>query len=99
MSAHTLDGYRRDLERVVSFCDQNDMADWPALSSEAVRKFAASEFRRGQSPRSIQRRLSALRSFCTFLLREGVLTANPATDIRAPKAPKRLPATLDVDQM
>jgi integrase/recombinase XerC len=99
MSAHTLDSYRGDLGRVISFCDDNDIADWSSLSGEQVRKFAASEFRRGQSARSIQRRLSALRSFCTFLLREGVLTANPATDIHAPKAPKRLPATLDVDQM
>jgi integrase/recombinase XerC len=99
MSAHTLDSYRRDLERVVSFCDCNDIAEWSKLTSEAVRRFAASEFRRGQSPRSIQRRLSALRSFCTFLLREGVLSANPATDIQAPKAAKRLPSTLDVDQM
>jgi len=99
MSPHTLDSYRRDLARIVSFCDRNDIADWTALKSDQVRKFAASEFRRGQSPRSIQRRLSALRSFCTFLLRERVLAANPATDIQAPKAPKRLPATLDVDQM
>jgi integrase/recombinase XerC len=99
MSPHTLDSYRRDLIRIVSFCDGNGIADWATLASEQVRKFAASEFRRGQSPRSIQRRLSALRSFCTFLLREHVLDANPAIDIRAPKAAKRLPATLDVDQM
>jgi integrase/recombinase XerC len=99
MSAHTLDSYRRDLARIVGFCDRNGIADWSALAGEQVRKFAASEFRRGQSPRSIQRRLSALRSFCSFLLRERVLAANPATDIRAPKAPKRLPSTLDVDQM
>jgi integrase/recombinase XerC len=99
MSACTLDSYRRDLERVVAFCTHEGIADWPALTSSHVRKFAASEFRRGQSPRSIQRRLSALRSFCKFLLREAVLSANPGVDVRAPKAGKRLPATLDVDQM
>jgi integrase/recombinase XerC len=99
MSACTLDSYRRDLERVVAFCTREAVADWPALTSAHVRRFAASEFRRGQSPRSIQRRLSALRSFCKFLLREGVLSANPGVDVQAPKAGKRLPATLDVDQM
>ena len=99
LSAHTFDSYQRDLERVIAFCDKQGITDWSALTSAQVRAFAASEFRRGQSPRSIQRRLSALRSFCTFLLREQVLTANPATDVHAPKAPKRLPATLDVDQM
>src|ERR1044071_9700081 len=50
MSAHTLDSYRRDLECIVSFCALNEIADWLDLNSEAVRKFAASEFRRGQSP-------------------------------------------------
>jgi integrase/recombinase XerC len=99
MSVCTLDSYRRDLERVVAFCTREAVADWPALTSAHVRRFAASEFRRGQSPRSIQRRLSALRSFCKFLLREGVLSANPGVDVQAPKAGKRLPATLDVDQM
>jgi integrase/recombinase XerC len=99
MSACTLDSYRRDLERVVAFCIREAVTDWPALTSAHVRRFAASEFRRGQSPRSIQRRLSALRSFCKFLLREGVLSANPGVDVQAPKAGKRLPATLDVDQM
>jgi integrase/recombinase XerC len=99
MSACTLDGYRRDLERLIAFCTREGIADWSALTSAHVRRFAASEFRRGQSPRSIQRRLSALRSFCKFLLREGVLQANPGVDVQAPKAAKRLPATLDVDQM
>jgi integrase/recombinase XerC len=99
MSAHTLDSYRRDLGRVVTFCRREGIADWPALTSAAVRKFAAGEYRRGQAPRSIQRRLSALRSFCKFLLRERVLSANPALDVPTPKTPKHLPSTLDVDQM
>jgi integrase/recombinase XerC len=48
-------------------------------------------------PRSVQRRLSAVRGFFNYLLRERVATSNPAVDIRAPKAAKRLPGTLDVD--
>jgi integrase/recombinase XerC len=51
------------------------------------------------SPRSIQRRLSAARSFYEFLMREGHCARNPALDVRAPKSKKRLPATLDADQM
>jgi integrase/recombinase XerC len=99
LSPHTDSNYRRDLQRFVAHCDRNDVADWPQLDSQHVRTFAAAEFRRGSSPRSIQRRLSALRSFCNFLLRESVLKINPAVDVQAPKAKKRLPATIDVDQM
>lgn len=99
LSPHTDSNYRRDLQRVVAHCDSNEIADWPQLDSQHVRTFAAAEFRRGSSPRSIQRRLSALRSFCNFLLREKVLKINPAVDVQAPKAKKRLPSTIDVDQM
>lgn len=99
LSPHTDSNYRRDLHRFVDYCDRNDIKDWPQVDSQHVRSFAAAEFRRGSSPRSIQRRLSALRSFCTFLLREGVLKINPAVGVQAPKAKKRLPATIDVDQM
>lgn len=99
LSAHTAAGYRVDLECLVAFCDKQDIADWRSLDTHAVRAFAAAEHRRGIAPRSIQRRLSAVRSFFNYLLREGVTKANPAVDVQAPKAKKRLPATLDADQM
>jgi integrase/recombinase XerC len=64
-----------------------------------VRSFAAQCHRRGLAPRSIQRRLSAVRSLCRFLIREGELAHEPAADVQAPKARKRLPTTLDADTM
>lgn len=99
MSPHTDSNYRRDLKRFVAHCDNNGVADWQRVDGQHVRTFAAMEFRHGSSPRSIQRRLSAIRSFYNFLLREGVVKLNPAVDVTAPKAKKRLPATIDVDQM
>ena len=99
LSSHTDSNYRRDLELFVGYCAHQDVAEWTRVDSQHVRTFAAAEFRRGQSPRTIQRRLSALRSFFNFLLREGVLRANPASEVQAPKAKKRLPATIDADLM
>ena len=55
--------------------------------------------RPGIAPRSIQRRLSAVRTFYEFLLREGHCALNPARGVQAPKTKKRLPDTLDADQM
>ena len=99
LSAHTDSNYRRDLERLIAHCDRQGVSEWSQLDSQHVRTFAAQEFRRGQSPRTIQRRLSAVRSFCNFLLRERAIQANPAVEVQAPRAKKRLPATLDVDRM
>jgi integrase/recombinase XerC len=99
LSPHTDSNYRRDLELFARYCERQGIDEWGRADSQHVRSFAAAEFRRGQSARTIQRRLSALRSFFNFLLREGQLSANPANEVQAPKARKRLPATIDADQM
>ena len=99
LSPHTEAAYRRDLESLVAFCDGEKIEVWKRVDNFHVRTFAAREHRDGLNPRSVQRRLSALRGFFNYLIREGVLESNPAADIRAPKAAKRLPKTLDVDQV
>jgi len=123
LSAHTDQSYARDLAALLKFCDRERIADWSALDSTAVRRFAAHSHKAGLAPRSIQRRLSAVRSFFNFLLREAAaetargantrvrassraadrrrtrIKSNPAADVRAPKAARRLPQTLDADQM
>jgi integrase/recombinase XerC len=99
MSAHTSAAYRRDLTRLSEFCGRRAIREWSALDNLQVRAFAGAEHSLGLAPRSVQRRLSAVRSFFEFLVREGCCTLNPGHEVRAPKAKKRLPTTLDVDQM
>jgi integrase/recombinase XerC len=99
MSRHTVAAYRRDLERLAAFCDRRRHDRWDALENLHLRAFAASEHAGGLSPRSVQRRLSAARTFFGYLQREESSVRNPALEVRAPKGKKRLPATLDADQM
>jgi integrase/recombinase XerC len=99
LSTHTQAAYDRDLAALAAWCDQQGLADWTNLDHGHVRAFAARSHAGGLSPASIQRRLSAVRSFYVFLQREGLCAHNPAMDVRAPKRPKRLPRTLDADQM
>jgi integrase/recombinase XerC len=99
LSGHTVSAYELDLKRLVAFCDHENITDWPRLDGHHIRSFAAREHRQGLAPVSIQRRLAAARSFCEFLLREQVIRANPGLEIKAPKGRKRLPQTLDADQM
>ena len=64
-----------------------------------MRAFSAACFRKGLSARSIQRRLSAVRTFFRYLIREQVVRKNPVTSVSAPRSNKRLPGNLDADRM
>ncbi len=99
MSAHTVSAYLADIAQLAVFCDARKIASFSAIDALQVRTFAASTHAQGLGARSIQRRLSALRTFFEFLVREGASTRNPAVGVRAPKQKKRLPTTLDADQM
>jgi integrase/recombinase XerC len=98
-SPQTLVRYRHDLLRLVEYAQKNHVTDWTALRSDAVRNFIAREHRAGSAPRTLQTRLSACRSLFKFLLRRGELKNDPAAGVRAPKAPRKLPQVLDVDEM
>ena len=99
LSPHTATNYARDLRALADFMERGNLPDWGKIDSQHVRVFAARAHAGGLSPRSVQRRLSAVRGFFNYLLRERIVTSNPALEIRAPKAAKRLPGTLDVDQL
>ena len=99
LSPLTCKNYRRDLETLVDFCSREDVDGWPAVDSEHIRAYSASCYRKGLSARSIQRRLSAARTFFRYLIREKHVSRNPITSVSAPKAKKRLPGNLDADRM
>lgn len=109
LSANTDKNYAIDLEAFVGFCEQQGVDQWRKVDSQHVRLFAARQHAAGLAPKSIQRRLSGVRSFFQFLIRETLqakgradsprVKTNPALEIRAPKAKRSLPVTLDPDQM
>ncbi len=97
VSAHTLSNYRRDLSSLAAWL-QAQTLDWRSLRPDALRAFVAAEHRRGLSGKSLQRRLSAIRSFYRWFNREPRRELNPAAGVRAPKSPRRLPQVLDPDE-
>jgi integrase/recombinase XerC len=99
LSPHTLKNYSRDLEKIAEWCQQNGIAEWPQLNPHQVRSYVAKRHRSDISGKTIQRELSTLRSLYNYLLREGVAENNPAQGIKAPKVKRRLPSTLDIDQL
>ena len=99
MSGHTVAAYRHDLCALAKFGGRRRLTAWSTLDHSQMRAFAAAQHGAGMSPRSIQRHLSAARTFYEYLMREGHCARNPALGVSAPKTKKRLPATLDADQM
>ena len=99
LSAHTVQNYLRELDALIAWCDGNGLTDWQSLDAQHLRLFAARSHAGGLAPRSVQRRLSAVRTFLRYLQRERVLMHNPAAEVRAPKIKRALPETLDADQM
>ena len=97
VSPHTLAAYRRDLDALSLWAADNGQVV-EGLQADHIRAFVAAEHRRGLTPKSLQRRLSACRSFYAWLLRNGRIAASPAAAIRAPKAPRKLPQVLDPDE-
>ena len=98
LSPHTVSAYRRDLNALIDFC-KNQSVSIESVDSYFIRRFASESHRKGASPRSVARRLSAIRGFFGYLMRTGVVSVNPAINIQAPKPSRRLPATLDADEV
>ena len=99
LSPLTCKHYRRDLVALRAFCEKTGVTLWSGLDSEHFRAFAAASYRSGLSARSIQRQLSAARTYFRYLLREKHVEGNPVASVSAPKGPKRLPGNLDADRM
>ena len=99
LSALTCKHYMRDLRALATWCDKQGIERWDAIDDQHIRSWSAATFRKGLSPKTIQRRLSAARTFYRFLLREKHVGKNPVQSVSAPKGGKRLPENLDADRM
>ena len=104
LSPHTLRAYDSDLSQYLEFLTGHlskpaSAIDPRAVDSQAVRGFLDSLHRRGSSRASVARRVSALRAFGRWLVREGHIDADPAALVGAPKVEQRLPTHLDMKEV
>ncbi|CAH9014740.1 tyrosine recombinase XerC [Candidatus Nitrosacidococcus sp. I8] len=99
LSPHTMTSYQHDLKKVIAFCDQEDVANWKQFNPRKVRTLITSLSKEGLSSRSIQRLLSATRSFYIYLRKEHGVDHNPIEGITPPKEDRKLPHSLDTDQI
>jgi integrase/recombinase XerC len=91
----TVEAYRVDL---LQFCDYvRGQGVQAPLERKALRVYFSALARKGLAATSVNRKVSSMRSFCRYLARQGVLDANPTTNLPYLKSEKRLPEWLDVE--
>ena len=95
-SANTLEAYGRDVEEFLTYC--GGMA-WKEISRDDVGDFVQYLGREGRSPKTVARKLSAVREFFKFLYTEKDIKDNPAADVLTPKQEKPLPKFLSEDEI
>lgn len=91
-SAHTIISYQTDLEDFSSYCVTNyGTLKLEEVAHSFIRSWLADMKERGLSSRSINRKISSLRSFFKYYLKRGVIQQMPTTNLVAPRVSKRLP--------
>ncbi len=97
-SVHTLRNYRMDLDRFFLFVQknlENSPRVFSSLSKRVFRGYLAELNKEGMKKRTILRRMSSLRSFFAYLVKEGVIPSDPMEEIERPKLEKTMPASID----
>src|SRR5260370_10645450 len=93
-SANTVKSYREDLTQAIAFFREQlpAMAGNPSqLNSRALRAYVAGLNQQGYAKSTVARRVSAVRSWCRFLCRQGSISTNPSDGLRGPRQEKKLP--------
>ncbi len=98
-SPHTLVTYEIDLRQFTRFLDSENISRWQDVTSKLIRRWVVALHDDGIAPVTIHRKISALKSFLRYLMREQVLESNPADGVIVPKKPKRLPVFVKEKEM
>jgi len=97
VSPHTRSAYRRDLAEFALFLQESGNLAITDVDKLVLRRYLALLHKKNRKS-TIGRKLAALRTFFRFLVREGVLDANPGELVATPRQEKYLPTTLTVDE-
>jgi integrase/recombinase XerC len=99
-SSHTVTAYRTDLDQFYEYLTyQYNITDIPGVTHSMIRSWLVNMLQNGTGARSVNRKLTTLKSFYKYLLRNGVVEINPMRKITSPKTPKRLPVFVEKDKM
>ncbi|MCK9423975.1 MAG: tyrosine-type recombinase/integrase [Bacteroidales bacterium] len=99
-SPHTVTAYRNDLEQFFTYLHhQYEVNGVQDITDQMIRSWLVKLMEEQISPRTINRKLTTLKSFYKFLIRDGVVSLNPMHKITSPKTSRRLPVFIDKEKM
>ncbi|MDF1535633.1 MAG: tyrosine recombinase XerC [bacterium] len=95
-SPHTLAAYRRDIMDFIGYLEGRAL---PGDSADSVKSFLGHLFARSLARSTMARKISAVRSWCRWMVREGVLETNPCDGIPTPRTPRKTPRFLSLEEV
>lgn len=99
VSEHTLRAYRTDLASFEGFLKKEQVSNLQSITKRHIRRYLSILYEQKASSKTVLRRLSALRSFYKYAIREKIVTENPMEDIDSPKKEKKLPISMTYEQV
>lgn len=99
LSQNTVMAYGRDLGKLMAFAEASEVAEIEAVDLGVISGWIREMSRAGLGPRSTARHLSSARGLCKFLMREGVLRADPTELAARPRFGRKLPRALGESEM
>jgi integrase/recombinase XerC len=96
-SPHTRFAYRRDIHDAWSFFGTEKLTDWQHVRAADLKLWLAKRHAQGLAPRSLSRRLAAVRALFKYLRQQNLIVNDPSQGLRLPRASRHLPSTLEID--
>lgn len=98
-SQYTIGGYHQDILDFFMFMDEHKISSLNEISYQDARLYLTTLYQKKYARKSISRKLSSLRTFFKFLLREQYISENPFSYVSSPKQEKRLPSFFFEEEM
>jgi integrase/recombinase XerC len=98
-SPHTVRSYRMDMEQFFTFCSIGEDEDETSIDHHLIRNWIVELIETGHSARTTNRKISSLKTYFRYLLKEGIVAVNPVNKVLTPKSEKRLPVFINENQM
>lgn len=94
-SPNTIRAYRQDISQFVKYLDSRNLG----FQKEGIRDFISETYLKTRSKTTVSRKIYAIRSFTSYLLKNGIIDKNPMDVINIPKVDKKIPEILTIDEM